>query len=91
MTHRFKPQDLSAQGKHDFDRITFSPGSFSTISIGVFPWVLSSSGKFLKKGKSKVRVIGDSAQVEKIHEKALEIARELDAGTYAGPKNVKVK
>lgn len=90
---RFHFKDLSAEGKHDFDKpsVIYDKTWMNTFSVGVFPWVLSSNGKFLKKGKAKVRVSGMSEQPQKVYDKALEIALELDAGTYKGPKNVKVK
>lgn len=60
-------------------------------SVGIFQWVLLSSGKGVKRGPVKVRVVGYISDAHKIAEKAREVCQELDAGTYTGPKKVTVK
>jgi len=63
--------------------------SFRTFSVGIFEWMQKAGGKGGKKGKVKVRVKGSVAEAEKVYNLANEIARQLDAGTYAGKKIVK--
>lgn len=82
-------------GKHDFDG-GYMPGIErhnwnQTFSVGVFQWVLKVSGNGIKRSAVKVRVRGQCHDAEKVYAKAREIAAELDAGTYAGPKNVTVR
>lgn len=88
---------VMAAGKHDFDGncapsadgvLTYT--AQETFSVGIFEWVPTSSGKGCKRGAVKVRVKGPFSDPEKVYSKARAIAGELDAGTYAGPKNVTV-
>lgn len=84
-------------GKHGFDG-DCAPGAAGvlknsvqeTFSVGIFEWVPKSSGKGCKRGAVKVRVKGPFGDPEKVYAKARTIAGELDAGSYAGPKNVTV-
>lgn len=81
-------------GRHAFagacDPTTNRPHSqFTTFSVGIFPWMAKRSGG-LKRGKVVVRVYGDIGMAHKVHEKAAEICKALDAGTYEGPKRVNV-
>ena len=78
-------------GKHGFsgsysrsDRIV----KYDTFSVGVFEWLMKSSGKGVKKSKVKVRVKGDTNNHNQVFYAAIEIARMLDLGTYNGPKTV---
>lgn len=71
-----------------------APGALSymnmeTFSVGIFEWIPKST-KGLKKSPVKVRVSGPTSQPEMIYKKAREIVAQLDAGTYTGPKKVKV-
>lgn len=77
-------------GKHDFEPYVGS-GNCLTFSVGVFQWVPMKSCHGTKKGKSKVRVKGFTLDREAVHAKAREIADQLDAGTYVGPKTVTVR
>jgi hypothetical protein len=61
-----------------------------TFSLGVFEWVPRACGKGLKRGRVKVRVSGPFDQPERVHAKAASIVAELDAGTYTGPKSIRV-
>lgn len=78
-------------GTHGFDGACLpGPGSqyvyvFATFSVGIFEWVPRANGKGVKRGPVKVRVRGKD--VSKIRRRAREIAAELDAGAYRGPKN----
>lgn len=80
-------------GRHAFagacDPTAYRPHSQLTFSVGIFPWVAKKSGG-LKRGKVVVRVYGDIGMAHKVHEKASEICKALDAGTYEGPKRVNV-
>ena len=84
-------------GKHDFDG-NCAPGAAGeikyfaqdTFSVGIFQWVLKSSGKGCKRSAVKVRVKGSFDRPAGVYAKAREIANALDAGTYSGPKNVTV-
>lgn len=75
-------------GTHGFDGACLpGPGShFATFSVGIFEWVPRANGKGVKRGPVKVRVRGSDER--KIRRRAREIAAELDAGAYRGPKNV---
>jgi hypothetical protein len=55
-------------------------------SVGVFKWVAMASRPGTKKSPTIVRVIGLASKRGEVEAKAETIARELDAGTYAGPK-----
>lgn len=77
-------------GKHDFEPYAGS-GYCLTFSVGVFQWVPMKSCYGTKKGKAKVRVKGFTSDREAVHARAREIADQLDAGTYVGPKTVTVR
>lgn len=81
-------------GSHGFAG-ALDPGEASsrweTFSLGVFEWVPRSSGNGAKRGPAKVRVVGPTAHPDIVRARAQEIAEQLDAGTYNGPKNVLVK
>jgi hypothetical protein len=64
---------------------------FMTFSVGCFEIIPKKSGNGTKKSKVKVRVVGSISNTEAVYAKAREICDELDAGTYAGPKSVRVK
>ena len=63
---------------------------FKTFSVGVFAWVPAKTG--IKRGAAKVRVSGPVSHDGRklVYDKALEVANALDAGTYTGPKLVRV-
>lgn len=65
-------------------------GGQRTFSVGCFQWEPCSSGNGFKKGPVKVRVSGPVDRWEQVEARAREICAQLDAGTYAGPKNAKV-
>ena len=56
----------------------------------MFEWVQRKDGTGLKRGPVKVRVKGLAAHSSLIFARAREIAEELDAGTYTGPRCVRV-
>jgi hypothetical protein len=62
-----------------------------TFSLGVFPILNKASGKGTKRGPVKVRVSGSVKNAEAVKAKARQIMEQLDAGTYVGPKTVRVK
>ncbi len=76
------------QGKHDFAGSCLGSTACRTVSVGCFQWVPGYDN--LKRGKVKVRVSGPRRLADKIKDKAREICAQLDAGTYTGPKYVKV-
>lgn len=87
-------------GKHDFYG-SYSPqggthcfGGQQTFSVGCFQW-LARPTRYVhlgpRCGTVKVRVSGPVGKQDQVEAKAREICAQLDAGTYAGPKNVKVK
>lgn len=86
----YNPKDLNANGRYDYDERTRCLPYFESFSIGIFRWVLKGNGKSLKKESAKVRVVGGSAARKKMLEKCEEIRKQLDAGTYKGPKTVRV-
>jgi hypothetical protein len=61
--------------------------TYETLSVGV----PKSSGKGLKKGPVKVRISGHTSDHESVYEKARQVVAQLDAGTYAGPKTIRVE
>jgi hypothetical protein len=62
-----------------------------TFSVGIYELIPKASGKGTKRGKVQVRVSGFISQGRDVYNLAAEIAKKLEAGTYSGPKNVKVK
>ena len=85
-------------GKHGFDgscepgsTVEVHFGTVRTFSVGIFEYVLKKGGKEIKRSKAKVRVSGPYSKPELVYVKAKEIVEQLDAGTYKGPKNVRVK
>ena len=85
---------MSAQtGKHGYSG-SCAPGSCwvgESFSYGIFEMAPAKTATGWKKGPVKVRVGGPSGKAKEIKAKTEEIVVALDAGTYAGPKNVKVK
>lgn len=84
-------------GRHAFDG-QWAPGrraliysAQETFSVGIFEWLPKSNGKGVKRGPVKVRVKGSVINPGRVTQRAEEIAAQLDAGTYAGPKNVDVR
>ena len=61
---------------------------WKTFSVGVFEVIPKKAGDGTKRGPVKVRVIGSTDNPELVYEEAKRIVRELDDGTYRGPKNV---
>jgi hypothetical protein len=89
-----KEPAMSIEGKHAYDG-SCKPGGQTlcgqqTFSVGIFQWVPKASGG-LKKSKVKVRVYGSVDYPDSVYDRAEEIVRALDAGTYDGPKSVRVK
>ncbi len=86
-------------GEHDFVMpVECSSGwgislsNFKTFSVGVFLWIPTRSKGGIKRGAAKVRVSGPVSHdgLKLVYDKALEVANALDAGTYTGPKLVRV-
>ncbi len=65
---------------------------FKTFSVGVFLWIPTRAKGGIKRGKAKVRVSGPASHegLRLVYDKALEVKNALDAGTYAGPRLVRV-
>ena len=53
------------------------PGGFTTVSVGVYHWLPKAGGKGLKQSKS-VRVVGYTAEPERVYDKAKELCRRLN-------------
>ena len=66
------------------------PYRTETFSVGCFEWLPSAKQGTAKKGKCKVRVYGQTDNPQPVYEEAERICRELDAGTYTGPKTIRV-
>jgi len=64
--------------------------SMATFSVGCFPILMKASGKGTKRGKVEVRVTGFVSDPDGVYAAAREVCAKLEAGTYAGPKNVRV-
>lgn len=82
-------------GEHDFIMPTWADylrRNMLTFSVGVFVWVATSTAAGMRPGKAKVRVAGPATRAgyDAVHDRAKEVANALDAGTYAGPKLVRV-
>jgi hypothetical protein len=62
----------------------------ATFSVGIFEWIQPKSMKTgkCKRGPVKVRIKGLCSEADKVYALADKIAGQLNAGTYAGPKNV---
>jgi hypothetical protein len=82
--------DERIAGRHGFGNIPRGPEpGRETFSVGVFEWLPTVDGKSVKRGKIKVRVIGRrDTKTGTVAFACDEVARKLDAGTYAGPKLV---
>lgn len=67
---------------------------YKNFSLGIFE-LIPKKGKHpansFKHGKVKVSVYGHVSNEKAVYDKAREIMNQLDAGTYQGPKNVRVK
>lgn len=63
---------------------------FDTFSVGVFEWLPKASGAGVKRGPVKVRVKALSSARDAAYRIAERTAHELDAGTYQGPKTLRV-
>jgi len=67
---------------------------YENFSLGIFE-LIRKKGKnpnnSIKHGPVKVRVSGRTSNQKAVYDKAREIVTLLDAGTYQGPKNVRVK
>lgn len=61
-----------------------------TFSYGIFQWIPKASGKGHKRSTVKVRVSGRCENADAVRRRTEEIVAALDAGTYQGPKNVRV-
>jgi hypothetical protein len=72
------------------DPATYKPlcGRFSAFSVACFQWLPKAKGG-LKRGRCVVRVFGPTSRPDLVYSKATEICNQLNAGTYAGPKNVR--
>ncbi len=57
-------------------------------SVGCFQYLPKASGSGVKRGPVKVRITGFTHSPELVYEKAAEVCRQLDAGTYNGPRNI---
>jgi hypothetical protein len=85
---------MATELEHDFSGACEpgrAHGVHQTFSLGVFQWVAKAGGKGLKKSSVKVRVSGSVYEAERVREAARKVCNELDAGTYSGPKAVRVK
>jgi hypothetical protein len=79
-------------GKHDYSGNCAPTNKYciwETFSVGIFEWIPAKFG--LKKSKVKVRVSGSTYEPEEVYAKAEEICKQLDSGTYNGPKNVRAR
>ena len=84
-------------GKHAFDG-ECAPGKDGVLkssvqksfSVGIFQWLLKSGGRGCKRSPVKVRVNGRFDAPDRVYALALQIAIQLDAGAYRGPKHVTV-
>ena len=66
--------------------------SYKTFSVGIFEVVPTANGRGTKRGGAvKVRVRGLVSDPRAVYDVAAKIVEKLDAGTYAGPKNVDVR
>jgi len=83
-------------GTHSYDgacrpgACAMSMSSQKTFSVGIFEWVPKAHCKGYKRGPVKVRVYGLVSDPRSVDIKAREIVTALNAGTYTGPKRVRV-
>ena len=61
-----------------------------TFSVGIFQCLPKASGKGLKKGKVKYRIIGWTREPESVYEKAVQICREMDNGQFPNKKSERI-
>jgi len=68
-----------------------------SFSVGIWQWVKGAGWDArmrpdaVKHGRVKVRISGSTSSPEYVYMEARHICRMLDAGTYKGPKHVRVK
>jgi hypothetical protein len=91
MTDNFIPAEGGSHAWHgNCDPARYHHGyPTETFSVGCFQWLPKAKGG-LKRGPALVRVYGSTSKPELVYAKAKQICKELDAGTYVGPKNVRV-
>lgn len=91
----YNPKDTQFVGKYDYDiesalKMSWMP-SFNKFSVGIFQWEMKSNGKTMKRGKIKVRVVGECANRNKVFQIAEDIVRQMDNNTWDNSiKRVKV-
>ncbi len=69
----------SNQYAWDFDRPSDQLlETFSTFSVGIFQWLTKASGKGMKKSKAIARVLGYTAEPERVYAKAVELCSRLN-------------
>lgn len=79
-------------GLYDYNTHLISANSIvnRTFSVGIFKWVAARNGR-VKKSRSEVRVSGLVKNKENVFKVVSEVRSKLQAGTWSGPKTVKVK
>ena len=82
-THGFRGSCAPKEG-------STSVNNMQTFSLGIFEWLGKKTAPGYKIGKAKVRVVGFCDHSAAVYAKAREIIAQLDAGTYTGPKRVRV-
>ena len=91
-----------AAGVHDFDG-TCAPNEdgtwgkyenqgtrWSTFSFGIFEWIRKKGGQGLKRGKVKMRIIGDANNPAPVYRCAREMCQQLDVGGPVGQKTMRI-
>jgi hypothetical protein len=89
MTHNFIPAKAGSHAWHGNYDPFWRRCRTKTFSVGCFQWLPKAEGG-VKRRPILVRVFGSTSKPELVYAKAKQIRKELDAGTYAGPKNVRV-
>ena len=82
-------------GQHDYHGAC-APGDawptrtsrYFRFSVGCFQYLPKARGSGVKRGPVKVRITGFTYRPELVYAKAAEVCRQLDAGTYSGPRNI---
>jgi hypothetical protein len=90
---------IKKSGNHGYSG-SCAPGGtnwlhYKNFSVGIFEWIpkfpYCGRAEDLKKSVVKIRVHGNTLNEQAVYDMTEAICRQLDAGTYSGLKNVRVK
>ena len=90
----YNPKHIQFTGKHDYDKESaekYASWGGKSFSVNIFQWELKSNGKEMKRGKCKVRIHGNYADMEKVWVISESVVKALDENNWDGRKSITVK